>query len=127
MQKVLFVTAAIRGEYETRYVQLDAKRWYSISESRRLQAIEKFGERDMRVLRPDRGPGYIWRLFSFTKFEESDGGVYIELEAIGLSRDVPSLLRWLVDPIVEHLPRNSLRATLEQTRHAVLARVSRED
>jgi hypothetical protein len=127
IQKVLFVTAAMKGEYETRYVQVDAKRWYAISQSRRLRAIEKFGQPDMQVLPPDRGPGYVWRLYSFTKFEESDGGVYIELEALGLSRDVPSLLRWLVDPIVEHLPRNSLHATLEETRAAVLARISRED
>src|SRR5579872_6334738 len=127
MQRVLFVTAALKGEYETRYVQVDAKRWYSISQSTRLQAIESFGQPDMRILPPDRGPGYVWRLYSFTKFEESDGGVYIEVEALGLSRNVPSLLRWLMDPIVEYLPRNSIYATLEETRDAVLARISRED
>jgi hypothetical protein len=37
------------------------------------------------------------------------------------------LVRWLVDPIVEHLPRNSVYATLEETRDAVLARIYRED
>lgn len=126
-QKVLFVSAAMKGEYETQYVQVNAKRWYSISRSIRLQAIEKLGQPDMQVLPPDRGPGYVWRLYSFTKFEESDEGVYIEIEAIGLSRDVPMMLRWLVDPIVEHLPRNSLHATLEETRDAVLARISHDD
>jgi hypothetical protein len=127
MQKVLFVTAATKGEYETRFVQVDRKRWYSISKSTRLQSIENFGQPDMRELPPDQGPGYIWRLFTFTKFEESDGGVFIELEAIGLSRDVPMLVRWLVDPIVEHLPKNSLQATLDETRNAVLVRNKRED
>ena len=127
VQKVLFVKAAMQGEYETRYVQIDPKRWYSISQSTRLQAIEKFGEPEMRVLPVDQGPGYLWRLYSFTRFEESDGGVYIEIEALGLSRDVPMMLRWLVDPVVEHVPRNSLYGTLEETREAVLAKVSRED
>jgi hypothetical protein len=127
MQKVLFVTAATKGEYETRFVQVDAKRWYSISKSTRLQSIENFGQPDMRELPPDHGPGYVWRLFSFTKFEESDGGVFIEVEAIGLSRDVPMLVRWLVDPIVEHLPKNSLEATLNETRNAVLVRNNREE
>jgi len=127
MQKVLFVNAAMKGEYETQYVPVDAKRWYSISRSTRLQAIEKFGQPDMQMLPPDHGPGYVWRLYSFTKFEESDGGVYIEVEAVALSREVPVMLRWLVDPIVEHLPRNSLRATLQETRDAVVARASRED
>jgi hypothetical protein len=125
MQKVLFVTAAVTGEYETRYFQVDAKRWYSLSHSIRLQAIQNFGESGMRVLPPDRGPGYVWRLYSLTKFEERDGGVYIEMEAFGLTRDIPFVFRWLVDPIVERLPRYSISKTLQQTREAVLADMSR--
>jgi hypothetical protein len=101
------------------------KRWYSISQSTRLQAIERFGHPDMRMLPPDEGPGYVWRLYSFSRLEESDGGVYIELEAVGLSRDVPIVFRWLVQPILEHLPRNSIHKTLEETRNAVLMRIGR--
>ena len=127
VQKVLFVTAAVQGEYQTQYTQIDAKHWYSISQSTRLQAVEGFGQADMRVLPPDRGPGYVWRLFSFTRFEESDGGVYVEVEAMALSRDVPAMLRWLVDPVVDHMPRDSVRETLEKTRDAVLERMSRQD
>jgi hypothetical protein len=127
VQKVLFVTAAVQGEYETQYTRIDAKHWYSISQSTRLQAVEGFGEADVRVLPPDRGPGYVWRLFSFTRFEESDGGVYVEVEAMALSRDVPAMLRWLADPVVDHMPRDSVRETLEKTRGAVLERMSRQD
>ncbi len=127
VQKVLFVTAAVQGEYETQYSRVDAKHWYSISQSTRLQAVEGFGQADMRVLPPDRGPGFIWRLYSFTRFEESDGGVYVEVEALALSRDVPAMLRWLVDPVVDHLPRDSVRETLEKTRNAVLERASHRD
>jgi len=127
VQKVLFVTAAVQGEYQTQYTRIDAKHWYSISQSTRLQAVEGFGQADMRVLPPDRGPGFVWRLFSFTRFEESDGGVYVEVEAMALSRDVPAMLRWLVDPVVDHMPRDSVRETLEKTRDAVLERMSRRD
>jgi hypothetical protein len=111
MQKALFVTAAVKGEYETQYVEVDAKHWYSISQSTRLQAIENFRQPNMRVLPPDEGPGYVWRLYSFARLEESDGGVYIELEGLGLSRSVPIILRWLIQPIIEHLPRNSIYIT----------------
>jgi hypothetical protein len=127
MQKVLFVTAALQGEYETQYVRVNAKRWYSISRSTRLQAVENYGQADMTVLPPDTGPGYVWRLYSVTKFQESDGGVYIEIEALGLSRNVPAMLKWLVDPVTEHLPRNSIRATLQATREAAIARTARQD
>ena len=127
MQKVLFVTAALQGEYKTRYVQIDATHWYSLSQSTSLQEIEHFGQPDMRILPPDRGPGYVWRLFTLAKFEEANDGVYIELEALGLSRDVPTVLRWLVEPVVERVPKDSMRTTLEETRKAVLTRIRQED
>jgi hypothetical protein len=125
MHKVLFVKAALKGEYEARYVEVDANHWYSISRSTQLQAIQRLYQPDMRILPPDKGPGYIWRLYSFKRFEESDGGVYIELEVLGLSRDVPFMLRWLVEPILESLPRDSIHKTLEETRNAVLMKCSR--
>ena len=125
--RVFFVTAVLKGDYETQYIPVDARRWYSISRSTRLQAVDNFGQPDMRVLPPDHGPGYIWRLYSFASLEERDGGVYIEMEALGLSRDVPVVFRWLLRPLIERLPRNSIRATLEETRDAVLAKISAPD
>lgn len=126
-QKLIFVTAALQGEYETQYVRVSATRWYSISRSTRLQAIQKYGQADTTVLPPDTGPGYVWRLYSLTKFQEGDGGVYVEVEALGLSRDVPAMLKWLVDPVIEHLPRNLMRATLQETREGVMARTGHEE
>jgi hypothetical protein len=51
----------------------------------------------------------------------SDGGVYIELEAIALSRDIPFSLRWLIDPIFRRISRSSLVISLQQTEDAVLS------
>jgi hypothetical protein len=122
--KELFITAAVQGEYAAQYIQVDETHWYAISRSTRLQAIEHFSQPNMRVLSPDEGPGYIWRLYSFAKFEQKNDGVYIELEALGLSRDVPLMWRWLVDPIVSQLARASVHTTLEQTRDAVLFKIT---
>jgi hypothetical protein len=69
------------------------------------------------------GNGLIWRLFSLARYVERDGGVYLELEAIGLSRDIPASLRWLVAPIVRRISRGSLSTSLRQTRDAVRFRV----
>ena len=65
------------------------------------------------------GSGLIWRLFGITRFEERDGGVYVELEAIVLSRDIPASLRWLIEPIVRRVAKGSLAISLQQTRDAV--------
>jgi hypothetical protein len=45
--------------------------------------------------------------------------VYVELEAIALSRDIPGGLRWLVEPIVRRVSRSSLVVSLQETADAV--------
>jgi len=45
-----------------------------------VQQIEHYGEKDEQRLVPDEGSGYLWRLISFARFEETDGGLYLELE-----------------------------------------------
>ena len=118
-QKVLFVTPVLEGDYESQTTEVDDHRWYTVSHTTRLQDVENYGKPSQRKLPPDQGHGYIWRIYNITRFEERDGGVYVEIEAMALSRDVPAGLRWLIDPVVRQLPRNSLSATLQQTRDAV--------
>ena len=62
--------------------------------------------------------GFLWRLNSYWRFEERDGGVYVECEAISLTRNVPIGLGWIVNPIVRTLPKESLESTLRNTRRA---------
>jgi len=50
-----------------------------------------------------------WRLVTIARYMERDGGVYLEIEAIGLSRDIPGSVRWFVEPIVRNVSRQSLK------------------
>jgi len=84
--------------------------------------VAGYGTRAQRILREGEGNGTIWRLFGITRYVERDGRVYLELEAIGLSRDVPASLRWLVEPIVRRISRGSLSTSLPQTENAVRLR-----
>ena len=123
-EKAPFVNAAIATEYVSQNFRLDRHRWYTITYSTRIQQIDDFGKPGARELPPDQGAGYIWRLFSIQRFEERDGGVYTELETIALSRNIPFEIQWLVRPILQHLPRESMTATLQKTRDAVCAALS---
>jgi len=115
----LFATTVLDGDYESSYVRVDNRRWYSTSEARRIQEIENYGTPGQQILPEGAGTGLIWRMFSITRFEERASGVYIELEVIALSRDIPSSLRWVAAPIVRHVARHALLTSLEQTREAV--------
>ncbi len=117
--KVLFITAAIEGQYQARHVRVDSRRGYDISDSIVVQEIENYGRAGARLLPDGTGSGYVWRMHSIARYEQREGGVDLELEAIALTRDIPASVRWFVNPIVNHLSANSLTATLQQTRDAV--------
>jgi hypothetical protein len=120
-RRVLFVSAAMEGRYRARDFAVDGRRGYNIANTTRVQEIEGYGHGATHLLPPDIGNGFIWRLHSIARYEEREGGVFLELEVIALTREIPSSLRWLVSPVVKHLSINSLTATLSQTRDAVKA------
>lgn len=120
--KALFVDAAVRGEYEARDFEVNDRLWYNIAGTTRMQEMENYGKRDERLLPPDQGSGFLWRLHSIARYEERDGGVDVQVEAMGLTRDIPPSLRWLVGPLAARLSRDSVITSLRQTRDAVEAR-----
>jgi hypothetical protein len=119
INKTLMLKTAFDTEYESSYIRIDDQRGYSISRTTRVQEVEEYGTPPQRLLRIGEGSGIIWRLFSIARYVERDGGVYVELNAIGLSRDIPASLRWFVQPIVRRVSRGALSTTLQQTEGAV--------
>jgi hypothetical protein len=119
IHKSTFLKTALDADYESSYVHVDDRHAYSISRATRIQEVDEYGTPAQRTLQQDEGKGIIWRLFSITRYAERDGGVYLELEAIGLSRDIPASLRFLVEPIVRRVSRASLATSLRQTEQAV--------
>src|SRR5205814_859244 len=112
LNKAVVRRTALESDYESSYFQVDSKRWYSLAHATRVQEIEDYGQPGERKLPPSKGHGYIWRLYSISRFEERDGGVYIELEAIALSRDIPISFRWIVDPVVRRVSKDALSTSL---------------
>lgn len=122
MNKSPVVNVAVHADYRCSYSRLNEHRWYSVCETTSVREIEDYGTPKQSELNDGHGKGLLWRLFSVAHFDERDGGVYLELEAIVLSRDIPVSLRWLIEPIVMRLSRSSLVTSLRQTEHAVASR-----
>ncbi|MBZ5676210.1 MAG: hypothetical protein LAP61_18355 [Acidobacteriia bacterium] len=122
MNKSFFLKTALDTDYESCYVRVDDRRGYTVSRTTRIQEVEEYGAPAEHALREGEGRGILWRLFGITRFFERDGGVYIELEAIALSREIPASLRWLVEPAVRRVSRASLSTSLQQTEDAVRSR-----
>jgi hypothetical protein len=119
MNKSAIAKTALAADYQTVHTRIDDHRWLSVTDATRIQEIAEYDTPSQHILPENHGTGLIWRVHSITHFEERDGGVYIEVEAIALSRDIPTVLRWVVDPIVRRVSRASLATSLEQTEAAV--------
>jgi hypothetical protein len=113
------VTVVLDTEYDVHYVRLDPARACSQSYSTRVAEVERVGEKDERDKPVGHDNGYLWRLNSYWRFWQHDGGVYVQLEAISLTRDIPEGLGWLVRPFITSIPKESLVFTLSRTRDAL--------
>ena len=113
------VTVILDTEYDVHYVLVDPARAYSDSYSRRVREVEHAGQPDEYEKPVGHDSGYLWCLNSYWRFWERDGGVYVQLEAISLTRDIPEGLGWLVRPFITSIPKESLAFTLNRTREAL--------
>jgi hypothetical protein len=106
------ITVVMDSRYDIAYGRLDAGHGYSISRSQEIDEIEGAGTRSERRLRGDEEHGFLWRLNTYWSYEERDGGLYLQVEAVSLTRAVPRGLGWAIGPYVESVPRESLEFTL---------------
>ncbi len=119
VNKPLISKTAIDSDYQSSYIRVSAHRWYSITQTTRVQEIANYAAPGQHTLPEDEGNGLIWRVYSLARFEERDGGVQVEVEAMALSREIPASLRWMIEPIVRRVARGSLVTSLKQTEDAV--------
>ncbi len=114
------VTVVLDTEYEIQYSMLDNSHAASQSHSTHISEVENAGSPRERIIAPGADHGFLWRLYSYWRFYQADGGVYIQCNAVSLTRDVPAGLGWLVGSFIQKIPQQSLRFTLAATRQALL-------
>jgi len=88
----------------------------------RIAEVENAGKSDEREKTPGDDGGFLWRMETWWRMEEGDGGVYVQSEAASLTRDIPTGLGWMIKSFVTDIPKETLTFTLEATRKAVQAR-----
>jgi hypothetical protein len=101
------------------YEQVAPEKWICRAYARRISEVEHAGERDEHRFPDGEGHGYLWRLYAYWSIERKGNGTLAECRTISLSRDLPVMLGFLIKPFVHQMPRDSLAATLRDTRAAV--------
>jgi hypothetical protein len=118
------ITTVLDTEHEVHYTLVDATHAWSRSRTIRIQEVDEAGEPSEHLEPVGQDRGLLWRMNTYWRFEEKDGGTYVECQSISLTRDIPTGLGWLIASYVNSVPRESLTFTLETTRAAVLQRIA---
>ena len=120
MKKIVSVT--VDTESIAEFTPRGPDRETSAIRSVRVHEVEYAGTPEERQKPDGRGGGYMWRMNTYWRYLERDGGTYIECEALTLSRTIPTGLGWLIGPMVASIPRDMLTSALQATRRSLVAK-----
>ena len=123
LRKKKVITVTLNTNHDVQYFPMDATHCRSRSVATRIAEVADAGQPGEHEKPIGHDGGFLWRMNSYWRFEEKDAGVYVEVESISLTRDIPTGLGWLIRPFVTSIPRESLLMTLGSTRTAIEARV----
>jgi hypothetical protein len=118
--KKKIITTVIDTDQEVHYHVVDSTHAYSRSRTTRVQEVDNAGKSDEKLEAEGHDRGFMWRMNTYWRFEEKDGGTYVECQAISLTRDIPTGLGWMVGSFVTSVPRESLTFTLTTARAALV-------
>jgi len=113
------ITVVLNTEHAVDYYHDAAGKAHSRSSAVRIAEVENAGKSDEREKTPEDDGGYLWRMETWWRIAEGDGGVYVQSEVASLTRDIPAGLGWLIKPFIQSIPRETLKFTLEAARKAV--------
>ena len=116
LKRTKFVTVVYDTEYDVDYVRVSPGLALSNSISTKVVEIENAGTPAERALPEGNDHGYMWRLNSYWRYQQIDGGVLVEVESLTLSRDLPAIIGPLIRPIVNSTARESMTRTLASVR-----------
>jgi hypothetical protein len=118
------ITTVIDTDHQVHYHVVDSTRAWSGSHTTRIQEVDNPGKTIERLEPQGQDRGFLWSMDTYWRFQEKDGGTYVECQSLSLTRDIPTGLGWMVGPFVTSVPRESLTFTLVTARSAERERIA---
>jgi hypothetical protein len=113
------ITVVLDTDHDVHYFRDSETLAHSRSSAVRIAQVEDPGKGNEHEKPPGDDDGFLWRMETWWRMVEADGGVYVQSEVVSLTRDIPAGLGWLIGPFVTSIPKESLTFTLDATRKAV--------
>lgn len=122
LRRKQLVTVHYNTEHRVRYTRHRPDAASSRSVSTRIAELADAGSPAEREKPIGRDRGFLWRLNSYWRYQQTDAGVIVECESVSLSRSIPRAIRWMATPIVHRTARQVMTRTLTSMAAAMSSR-----
>jgi len=115
------ITVVLDTEHDVHYFHDGPGGVHSRGSTLRIAQVENAGTSSEKEKTPGDDDGFLWRMETWWRVREGDGGVYVQSEVASLTREIPTGLGWLIRPFVTGIPKETLTFTLKAVRKATEA------
>jgi hypothetical protein len=126
LQRSKIITVVYNTEHQVRFQRPNANRAWSRSMATKIAEIENPHSDNERERPEGHDRGFLWRMNSYWRYKQVEGGVIVECESITLSRSIPAVIKYFVNPLIKKVARESMNRTLDSMRNR-LSRASAID
>jgi hypothetical protein len=116
LQRSAIIRVVYNTEHQVHFQRRDGGKAWSRSTATKIAELEHPQTPDELEKPQGSDRGFLWRLNSYWRYQQVDGGVIVELESITLSRSIPAVFRVLVRPLINKVARESMERTLDSMR-----------
>ena len=121
LRRKQLITVHYNTEHRVRYTRHRPDAASSRSVSTRIAELAGAGSPAEREKPIGRDRGFMWRLNSYWRYQQTAAGVIVECESVSLSRSIPRAVRWMATPIVNRTARQVMTRTLTSMAAALSA------
>jgi putative flippase GtrA len=116
LQRKKIVTVVYNTEHLIKYLKCSNSTAWSNSIATKIREVENPQGKNEREKPEGHDSGFLWKLNSYWRYQQVDGGVIVECESMTLSRSVPPILSLVINPIIKRVARESMHRTLQSLR-----------
>jgi hypothetical protein len=116
LQRSTIIRVVYNTEHQVHFQRVTGDKAWSRSIATKIAELKDPQTPDEREKPQGDDRGFLWRLNSYWRYQQVDGGVIVELESITLSRSIPAVFRVLVRPLINKVARESMERTLDSMR-----------
>jgi putative flippase GtrA len=120
LRRSKIVTVVYNTEHLVRFQMHGQGQASSSSVATKISEIEHIFENGEREKPEGHDRGFLWRMNSYWRYQQVEGGVIVECESMTLSRSIPFALEYVVRPLINSTARESMHRTLQSMRIRII-------